>query len=83
MPISAEGIGGDSFPIIRCHRPAQRRFAHLPDHEGVGVDGSKRMFILLLDHFLQVAHRLNFSNVDGERVVGYVENPTKNCEVII
>ena len=24
--------------------------------------------------------RLNFSDVDGERVVGYIENPTENSE---
>lgn len=76
-------MDGDSFPKIRCHRRAQGRFAHLPDHEGDGVDGSQRMFIPLLDHILQVIHRLTFSNVNAETVVGYIENPTENCEVII
>jgi hypothetical protein len=41
------------------------------------------MFILLLDRILQVSRRLTFSNVNGERVIGYIENPTENCEVII
>ena len=57
-------MGGDSFPKIRCHRPAQGRFAHLPEAEGVGFDASKRTFLLLLDHVLQVIHRLTFSNVN-------------------
>ncbi len=74
-------MGDDSFPKIRYHRPAQGRFAHLPDFEGLCVDGNK-LFTLLLDHFLQVTHRLTFSNVDGKRVVG-IENPTENCQVII
>lgn len=51
--------------------------------EGVGVDGSKRMFFPLLDHILQVKHRLTFSNTNGERAVGYIANPTENCELII
>ena len=76
-------MNGDSCLKIRCHRRAQGGFAHLPEIEGVGFDASKRTFLLLLDHFLQVAHRLIFSNVDGERVVAYIENPTENCEVII
>ena len=76
-------MNGDSCLKIRCHRRAQGGFAHLPEFEGGGCDASKRRFRLLLDHFLQVAHRLIFSNVDGERVVAYIENPTENCEVII
>ena len=44
--------------------PHRKDFAHLPELEGVGVDAIKRMFVLLLDHFLQVIHRLTFPNVN-------------------
>jgi hypothetical protein len=73
-------ITSQKLDVIDAHR---EDFAHLPDHEGVGVDGSQRIFILLLDHILQVIHRLTFCDVNGERVVGYIENPTENCEVVI
>ena len=51
-------------------------FAHLPEPEGVSVDGTKRMFLLVLDHLPQVTHQLTFSDVNEERVVGHIENPT-------
>ena len=77
--MSAEEMGEDIFPENRCHRRAQGRFTHLPDHEGVG---SNRKFILLLDRFLQVIHRHALSDVDSERAVGHIENPTEKCDII-
>jgi hypothetical protein len=49
----------------------------------VRVDAIKRMSLLLLDLFLQFIHRDAFSNVDGERVVGHIENPTEKFEPAI
>ena len=63
--------------------PHREDFAHLPELEGVGVDGTKRKFLLLLDRILQVIHRLTISDVDGEGVFGHIENPTEKCELII
>jgi hypothetical protein len=63
--------------------PHWENLAHLPELEGVGRDDLKRMFLLLLDCFLQVTHRHTFSDVDGERVVGHIENITEKCELII
>ena len=63
--------------------PHREDVAHLPELEGVGLDAIKRTFLLLLDRFLQVTHRHTFSDVDGERVVGHIENPTEKCELII
>jgi len=60
---------------------AQGRFAHLPELEGVRVECIFE-FLLFLDNFLQVTHRHTFSDVDGERVVRYIENPTENFEHI-
>ena len=76
-------MGGDNFPKIRCHQRTQGKFAHLPNHKILGVDGSKGMFIRLLDHFLQVTDELIFSNVNGESAGGIIKNPTENCENII
>jgi hypothetical protein len=63
--------------------PCREDFAHLPELEGVGLDAIKRMFLLLLDLFLQVTHRHTFSDVDEERVIGHIENPTEKRELII
>lgn len=63
--------------------PYREQFAHLPELEGVGVDGTKHMFLLVLDHFLQVTHCHTFFDVDGERVAKHIENPTEKCELII
>ena len=63
--------------------PHREHFAHLPELEGVGIDGTKHMFLLVLDHFLQVTHRHTFSDVDGERVARHIENQTEKCELII
>ena len=61
----------------------QGRFAHLPESEPVGVDGTERTFLLLLDLFPQFTHRRTFSDDDVERVVGHIENPTEHCKLII
>ena len=45
------------------------------------LDVTKRIF-LLLDNFLQEIHRHTFPDVDGEMVVGYIENLTRNSELI-
>ena len=57
-----------------------RDFTHLPKTEGVSINATECMFLLLLDRFLQVTHRLAFSDVDMERVIRHIENPTEKCE---
>ena len=61
--------------------PHRENLAHLPELEGVGLDDLKRTFLLLLDRFLQVIHCHALSDVDSERVVGHIENPTEKCEI--
>ena len=76
-------MGGDSFPKIRCHRPAQGRFAHLPKLESPETDESKEILVAFLDLFFQIIHRRTFFNDDGERVTRRIENRTEKFELII
>ncbi len=72
-------IACQKLDVIDPHR---EDFAHLPELEGVGLDAIKRTFLLLLDRFLQVIHCHALSDVDSERVVGHIENPTEKCKII-
>ena len=65
-------MGGVNYPKIRCHQRTQGKFANLPNHKSLGVDGGKGMFIGLLNHFLQVTNELIFSDVNGESAGGII-----------
>ena len=63
--------------------PDSIEIAHLPEREGVSINVSERMRLLVPDHFLEGADGLVLGDLDREdaiRIVTVTEDPTVELE---
>ncbi len=65
ITVSAEGIGGDSFPHVRSLHPLTvGEITNLPETKSTRVNSGKCVRLLPLYLFLQIIHRLLLPNVN-------------------